>query len=63
MTIANCKRSKVSSDCRLESFSLTGWTRSWFRVTFAKKSTARCARPQSAFDASDEIGSGVSKCP
>src|SRR4030088_2547761 len=27
MMIANCKRSKGSSACRLESFSLTGWTR------------------------------------
>jgi hypothetical protein len=27
MMIANCKRSKRSSACRLESFSLTGWTR------------------------------------
>jgi hypothetical protein len=30
MMIANCKRSKRSSPCRLESFSLTGWTRSRF---------------------------------
>jgi hypothetical protein len=27
MMIANCKRSKRSSACRLENFSLTGWTR------------------------------------
>jgi hypothetical protein len=31
--IPNCKRSKQSSACRLETFSLTGWTRSWFGMT------------------------------
>jgi hypothetical protein len=33
MMIANWKRSKRSSPCRLESFSLTGWARLWFRMT------------------------------
>jgi hypothetical protein len=35
--IVNCKRSKRLrlSACRLERFNLTGWTRSWFGMTFA----------------------------
>jgi hypothetical protein len=39
MMIVNCKRSKRSSACRLESFSLTGWTRA--RGSGAKASLSK----------------------
>jgi hypothetical protein len=51
MMIANCKRSKGSSACRLESFCLPDRTdaRSWFGMTFAKETPAWRATPAVRF--------------
>jgi len=40
---------QTTSACRLESFSLTGRTRSWFGMTFAKETPAWRATPAVRF--------------